>query len=245
MPLQPGPVARDPLGGGAQPRQPRDQSDAGVAEAGEVLDQLFDGAGVLGAHLIMGVAHQPVEEDGGDLAAGQIFQQPGRLGRRGDDHAVHPPFVEQPDDLALMLGIVMRIGDQQPVPLLQGAGLDALEDLGEVRIADRRDGEPDRAGARGHQGARQRIGDVLEVVDGVQHGLTGVRTDRPGLVEHMRDGGHGHPGTPGDVDHGCHPLRSSASRVVGPAGHRIPGATGFMGATGPWGHVTYRIHGPA
>ncbi|CAM5364970.1 hypothetical protein SANTM175S_04205 [Streptomyces antimycoticus] len=50
VPLQPQPpVARDPLGGGAQPRQPRDQSDAGVAEAGEVLDQLFDGQ-VCSAH---------------------------------------------------------------------------------------------------------------------------------------------------------------------------------------------------
>ena len=125
------------------------------------------------------------------------------------------------------VGIVVRIGDEQAVAVFQRTGLDALEDLREVRVADRRHREPDGAGAGGHQGAGEGVGRVAELVDGVQHGLAGVGQDRPGAVEDVRDGRHGHARAASHVGHGRHrvPLpdgRPQGTGTVGPRPEGIP-----------------------
>ena len=168
-------------------------------------DQLAHRAGALGAHLVMAVADQPVQEDGGHLTAGQILHHRGGFRGRRHDHAVHAPLVQQLDDLALVLRVVVRIGEQQAVAGLQGARLDALEDLGEVRVADRRDRQADRAGAGGDQGAGQGVVGVAELVDRAEHRGAGVGADRTGLVQHMRDRGDGDPRTPRHIRHRRHP----------------------------------------
>ena len=44
--------------------------------------------------------------------------------------------------LVIVLGVVVRVRDEQAVPRLQRGRLHALEDLGEVRVADRRHRDP-------------------------------------------------------------------------------------------------------
>lgn len=158
------PVAGDPFLGGAEPGQPGDQADPAVAQPGEVADEVRHRAAVLGAHLVQGGAvwvsracevavgrEHPVQEHGRHGMPAEIGHQVPRLGGRGDDHAVDPAFVEELDDLALVNRVVVRIGDEQAVTRVQGGGLHPLEDLREVRIADRRHREADGAGAGRHQ----------------------------------------------------------------------------------------------
>ncbi len=219
-------VAGDALTGGTEPGQARDKGDPAVPQPGEVGHEQGRRRGTLGTDLVetrgarrrggtvrtvarhdvlrrAGV-DQPVQEHRRYGVAAQVTDEVTRVRGRGDDHAVHPAFMEELHDLALVPGVVVRIRDEQAVARLQGSGLDALEDLREVRVADGRHREADGAGARGHQGAGQGVRGVAEGVDGVEHGLAGMGEHRTRAVEHVGDGRHGDPGTTGDIRHGGH-----------------------------------------
>ena len=140
------PIAAQALPCRVDGRQVADEADARMPELEQVLDRGAHAAGVVEQDRVgLDAARRTVDEDDRH-AVGDVGQQVAVVGRDGrDDQAVHPALEQLADELALLLGILVRAArDQQHVAASQHL-LDATGDGRVEGIADIADDEPDRA----------------------------------------------------------------------------------------------------
>jgi hypothetical protein len=176
-----------------------DVGDAAVAEFGQMGDDEA-GAGevVVGNGVVGGGVAVPADDHGrhgtGDaleaLAGGQRCDQ---------DDAVHVAVDHGVGDVGLAGLVVAGRGDQHLIVGAAELRVDAVEDIGEERVAEVRQHHADGVGLAPHP-ARRRGRAVAELVDrgadlGLHLGAGAVR-----VAQHLRHRGGGHPGVFGHVD---------------------------------------------
>ena len=70
-----------------------------------------------------------------------------RVGARREDDPVNPPLVQGGQDFKLAGRIILGVGQENHHAQPRAFGLDRADDVGEVGIGDRRNGDPDRPGS--------------------------------------------------------------------------------------------------
>jgi len=157
-----------------------------------------------------------IQEDERDMAAAEHLDQAIIHLRRHDRDAIDLALQHAPDAGLHTRGIVVGVGDEHLLLVLNGDVLKGLDDLGKEGIGDIGDDEAVEAGATGAEGARIGVRVKTKRVDGTANALGSSWTDVRGSVNGAGDGGGGDPGF------------SSDSRNV----HRGQRATGDPTATG-------------
>ena len=135
---------------------------------------------------------------------------------------------------SLALGVPLRAAGDDQVARGRGAVLDAADHLGEVRVGDVVDDDPDHRDAALEQPAGEGVGHVVERPGGLEHALPRRRADR---VVRRRDDPRGRgrrdAGQPGDLGDGCHvdgSVRERERRRL--VAHRHPLPLGELVAVG-------------
>ena len=116
-----------------------------------------------------------------------------------DEHPGDPELLEGRDVAELAAELVVAVGEQGLHPVLLGVAPGTPSDVDEQRVAQVGEGEADGLAAPAGQGPREPVGTVLELLHGREHPLPRRRHHPLGMVQHVRDGADGHPGTTRDV----------------------------------------------
>ena len=152
----------------------RDQPDVAVPEVEQVADRGAHARTVICEHSAHTVELRdlPVEQHARPLDLAERVQRR-RLGlaREREDQPVHAALREHPDVLGVELGIALRVREQHGVPLLAQPALGALDDLGEQRVRDVADDEPDRVRGPAAQPLGEQVRPVAELAHGREHAL--------------------------------------------------------------------------
>jgi hypothetical protein len=206
-----------------------DVGDVAVSQPDEVVDNEGGAGGVVvGDRVVDGGESVPADDHGGHVAGDAFEPRPGRDG--GDqDQAVHAAVDHRLDDLGLggFAVAVARSQEDLVVGVVQGLG-EALEDVGEERVAQVGHHHPDGVGLAAHRPG-PRVRPVAQLGDRRLHLGPHGGAGPVGVAQHLGHGGGGHLGMPGDVDDGdtpglwFHPVSSEPARgtlslsVGGPA----------------------------
>ena len=113
------------------------------------------------------------------------------------------------------LGRFVAVAHQEAVALLQQQVLGALDDGGEPRVQDVRHDETNAVRPVGLEAARDRARGIVQLLDGPQYLLAGLRRDRARpVVDHVGDRGRRHPSQLGHIvprhAHRVRPLSKTA-----------------------------------
>ena len=183
-----------------QRRGPADERDPPVAAlqqvrhgqrpAGHVVDA---DAGEVAA---LGVA---VEEHDRDPAPAQGLQRWQVVSGGGDQHAAHALLVEQLEVAPLPPVVARAVAEQDHTTGLLDGVLDPAGHVGEEGVGRVDDHEPHGAARAGPQLPGRLVADEPEVGDGGVHPVAGALGDQVGLVQHVGDGAHRHPGRRRDL----------------------------------------------
>ena len=135
-----------------------------------------------------------------------------------EDEAVDAPLLEEPHVTGVEVGIGLRVGQQHRVALVAKGRLGARHDLGQERVGDVADHEPDREGLAAAEPLGQQVRLVGEPVDGLEDAVAHLGAHVGMAREHARHRGHGDSGQLGDLAHArpagrpSHVLPQAASR---------------------------------
>ena len=151
----------------------------------------------------------PVDEYDRDARVEPGMVVPGRAEQQPGHPALHHP----PDDVALPGGIPAGAGDQHGPAVPRHLQLHRVDDLGEERIGDGLDHEPDRGVRARPQGPGHRVGLEPQVEHCRLDALPGDRRDPRVVVQDPRSGTQAHPGRVRDVEEPGRP--AGRARVPG------------------------------
>ena len=155
---------------------PGDVADALVALPGEMLHGLADAGITVGGHARdVDAVDGPVDEHRGDIPFQQRVQAGASLALRCGDHAVHALRNEGVQVPVLLRNALVGVSQQGDKPLRQGRLLGGVRQIGEKRVADVRNEQPDDVGWGGTECARLGVGVEVQLGDGGGHFLPGLR----------------------------------------------------------------------
>ncbi len=193
-----------------------DQSDAAVAEAGEVADHGEGAAVIVDVDRVEGGAvHQAVEQQDrqrlGQVGLERMGVDVGRHDDQAVDAAAHG--AQQGLDLG---AVVMGAGDQQVIAAAVRGRVDAAHHLGEELAVEIREQHADGVGLVGDQAAGGAVGRVAQPLGDLEDAAARLAPDRPLVVEHPRDGRDRDLRLPRDLlDRGAHPRAPPCCRETG------------------------------
>ena len=149
--------------------------------------------------------------------------------RQQQEQAVDLTGRQQLDVLAVELGAILRVGQEQRVPALAQRHLGAEDDLGDVDAGDVAHEEADGHRRALAQAAGQQVRGVAELGDGVVHALAGLGADVRMAAEGPRGGGDRDAGAGRDLAQPGTSLRRAAHpaptrRGAGASARRIAGS---------------------
>ena len=131
---------------------------------------------------------------------------------RGEQEPGDPPLHHAPDDVAFPLRITPGARNQHGPAVTGHLQLHRVDDLGEERVGDGLDDEPDRGVGSRAQRPSHLVWLEAQVVHCVPDALTGIRGDPRIVVEHARGGPQAHPGRVRDIEQPGGPAHAVACR---------------------------------
>ncbi len=150
------------------------------------------------------------------------------IDRRQDD-AIHLAIEQHLELWALARRILADVAEQQPVPERMNVLLDRRHDLDEKGMHQVRNDDAERVRPAQREAARDGVGTVTQLFDLREHALTHLVADIAAIVEHLRDSGHRHSKSGGDMSHGDGHRQTGRFAVRGHWRHRLPRII-----LGPW-----------
>eukprot|EP01022_Parablepharisma_sp_SALTPOND_P029693 TRINITY_DN743_c0_g3_i1.p2 TRINITY_DN743_c0_g3~~TRINITY_DN743_c0_g3_i1.p2 ORF type:complete len:555 (-),score=223.45 TRINITY_DN743_c0_g3_i1:1426-3090(-) len=190
--------AIDPLVGQLQPSRTGDAGNALAAQRQQMVGGQLAAQEIVGTDQVdIALLGSTVQQHGGNIEPTGRLQV--ALVQGGDDEAIAALGLQYLQIVALLVGVVIGIAQDHAIAGAIAVILDTACQLREIRVGIVGDDQADTAGHLAAQGARQRTGDVVQVLDGLQHPLARLGADRAGLVEHVGHRGVRHPGQSGDI----------------------------------------------
>ena len=181
-----------PRDGRVQAVGPGQEGDGAMAEGGEMTNGSMNAGGVVeqdGAGL--GIVQFELGQHDGDAAVHELVEH-GFLfaeGHHGD--AVDLALQHAADASGQHRRVAVGGADQNLVAVSDGDLFKALDQLGEKRIGDVLDDDPEQAAAAGDQGARVGVGKVIELLDGLPDALGETFADQRRTIDGSGDCGDG------------------------------------------------------
>ena len=133
-----------------------------------------------------------VEQDERDSAVGQPLEVALVLARGVDDDSPHALSRQRIESTALVGQVPVRVADHDRLAVRRGQVLGAACDLGEERVPDVRDDQPDERRLSGAQCGRGAVRHPAERGDRLPHADAGRLGDAIGPVDDVRNRPHGH-----------------------------------------------------
>ena len=162
-----------------------------------------------------GLGRPRIEKHDRHVALGELREQ-GAIELRGHDRdAAHAALDEPPDVARHPLRVVVGVREDQIEIMLERRALHLLDQVGEERVRDVRDDEPDEAAAAKGEAAGVRVGVVVVALDGAEHHLARRRGHGATLVDDAGHGRRGYARLAGDI--GQH--AAGARRASGRSSH--------------------------
>ena len=184
-----------------------DEANVAVAEGDEMLDGLLHAVEVID-HKGVGTKRasrgfpwgedflRDVDEDHGDVAAGELFED-GIFDAEGHDGDAIDVALDHAAQAVLELGVVVGGTNEELVAVADGGGLEALDEFGEEGVGDVRDEEAEEARAAGDEGAGLGVGVVVEIAYGLADAGGHGGVDGGDVVDGAGGGGDGDVGGAG------------------------------------------------
>ena len=142
----------------------------------EVLHGLADAGITVGCHAgHVNAVDGPVDEHRGDAPFQQRVEAGAPFALRCGDHAVNALRNEGVQVPVLLRDALVGVSQQGDEALRQGRLLGGMRQIGEERVPDVRDEQPDDVGPGGTEGTRLGVGMEVQLCDGGGHLLPGLR----------------------------------------------------------------------
>ena len=162
-----------------------DEPEPPVSELGQMVDRHADPGPVVDVHrvhTVEGLAGP--QRDDRDLRGGEVVEQTRLVAHVAEqDDRVAVACLQHGVELDRLVGLAVGAAQHDVVAALAGPHRDGLHGVGEERIGDLPDDDPEQHRLGPAESAGQRVRPVPQPVGGLEHPLPGVGGDR-----HRRDG---------------------------------------------------------
>ena len=160
-----------------------------MAERDQMIGRQPDAVGIVAAeHRHVGALDRARDQHRRQAV---VLGEPDVLGRRADrrrhDDAVGAELQQRVDEGALLLQLIVVVGEEEGLPAAVELAFDRAQDLGEERVHDVVDDDADDARARGAQARRAAVVDVADGAGMLLDALARGVGDERAVAQRQRD----------------------------------------------------------